>query len=80
MQTKLEWLKNKDIRIRLAERIRQLRAENNLTQEKLSQKAGLSLYYVQILESRKPKKNATIITLEKLANAFGMEVWEFLNF
>jgi len=73
-------LKNKDIRIRLAERIRQLRAGNNLTQEKLAQKAGLSLYYVQILEARQPKKNATIITLEKLAGAFEMEVWEFLRF
>jgi transcriptional regulator with XRE-family HTH domain len=73
-------LSNKDIRIRLAERIRELRARDGLTQEKLSQKAGLSLYYVQILESKLPKKNATIITLEKLANAFEMEVWEFLRF
>ncbi|MDD5741948.1 MAG: helix-turn-helix domain-containing protein [Candidatus Peribacteraceae bacterium] len=72
-------MKNKDIRIRLAERIRQLRAEHELTQEKLAQRAGLSLYYIQILESRQPKKNATIITLEKLAHAFDMEVWQFLR-
>jgi len=73
-------VKNKDIRIKLAGRIRQLRAKNSLTQEKLAQKAGLSLYYVQILEARVQKKNATIITLEKLASAFDMEVWEFLRF
>ncbi|OGJ55025.1 hypothetical protein A3D11_02225 [Candidatus Peribacteria bacterium RIFCSPHIGHO2_02_FULL_49_16] len=73
-------MKNKDIRIKLAGRIRQLRAKNSLTQEKLAQKAGLSLYYVQILEARVQKKNATIITLEKLASAFDMEVWEFLRF
>lgn len=73
-------MRNKDIRLRLAERIRELRARDHLTQEKLSQKAGLSLYYVQILESKVPKKNATIITLEKLAGAFEMEVWEFLRF
>jgi len=72
-------LKNNDIRIRLAERIRQLRAEHELTQEKLAQRAGLSLYYIQVLESRQPKKNATIITLEKLARAFDMEVWQFLR-
>lgn len=68
-----------DVRLRLAERIRHLRAEQKLTQEKLSQKAGLSLYYVQILEARHPKKNATIITLEKLANAFDMELSQFLR-
>ena len=73
-------MKNKDIRTKLAERIRQLRAQHNLTQEKLAQKAGLSLYYVQILEARVQKKNATIITLEKLAIAFDMELWELLRF
>ena len=73
-------VKNKDIRTKLAERIRQLRAQHNLTQEKLAQKAGLSLYYVQILEARVQKKNATIITLEKLADAFDMELWELLRF
>ena len=72
-------MKNEDIRLRLAERIRQLRAKHTLTQEKLAQKAGLSLYYIQILESRIPKKNATIITLEKLAKAFEMELWKFLR-
>jgi transcriptional regulator with XRE-family HTH domain len=73
-------VKNTDIRTKLAERIRQLRAQHNLTQEKLAQKAGLSLYYVQILEARVQKKNATIITLEKLARAFDMEIWELLRF
>ena len=73
-------MKNTDIRTKLAERIRQLRAQHNLTQEKLAQKAGLSLYYVQILEARVQKKNATIITLEKLARAFDMEIWELLRF
>lgn len=73
-------MKNTDIRIKLAERIRQLRAKHELTQEKLAQKAGLSLYYVQVLEARVQKKNATIITLEKLAHAFDMELWELLRF
>jgi transcriptional regulator with XRE-family HTH domain len=57
-----------------------LRAKHELTQEKLAQKAGLSLYYVQVLEARVQKKNATIITLEKLAGAFDMELWELLRF
>lgn len=73
-------MKSADIRLKLAERIRQLRHQHDFTQEKLAQKAGLSLYYVQILEARVPKKNATIITLEKLASAFDMEVWELLRF
>lgn len=64
----------------LGDRIRKLRSENDLTQEKLSQKAGISLYYVQLLEAREPSRSPTLRVLEQLADVFDMEVSEFLNF
>lgn len=69
-----------DIRIRLAKRIRALRAEHNITQEELSQRANLSLYYIQLLESLKPKRAASVLALEKIANAFSLEPYELLRF
>ena len=69
-----------DIRIKLGNRIRQLRAENELTQEKLSQLAGISLFYVQLLEARKPSRSPTLTVLEKLSDAFAVPLWKFLKF
>lgn len=74
-------MSKQDIHIRLGNRIRKLRREqNNLTQEKLAQKAGISLYYVQLLEARNPSRSPTLNVLEKLADAFEMPVWKFLKF
>lgn len=68
------------IRMKLSNRLRALRSERKLTQEKVAQKAGISLPYLQMLESRTPKKNATILTLERLANAYDMPVWKLLKY
>lgn len=67
-------------RIRLANRLRSLRAQAGLTQEKVALKAKISLQYLQMLESRTPKKNATIVTLEKLATAYEMPLWKLLKY
>ena len=71
---------SKAIHIKFGDRIRALRAEHALTQEKLSQRAGISLYYVQLLEARKPSRSPSLSILERLAKAFDMEVWELLKF
>ena len=60
-------------------RLRTLREEHKLTQEKLAQKAGISLYYLQLLEGKKPK-NPSLLVLEKLAKAFDMPVWQLVKF
>ena len=60
-------------------RLRALREEHKLTQEKLAQKAGISLYYLQLLEGKKPK-NPSLLVLEKLAKAFDMPVWQLVKF
>ncbi|MDD4287440.1 MAG: helix-turn-helix transcriptional regulator [Candidatus Peribacteraceae bacterium] len=73
---------HEDIRVKFGKRLRKLRAEHELKQRELAQKAGISLPYVQMLEAIKPKKrkNVTIVTLEKLASAFEMSLSELLDF
>lgn len=71
-----------DIRVRFGRRLRQLRTENGFTQQALATKAGISLPYVQMLEAKqtKKRKNVTIVTMEKLANAFGLSLADLLRF
>lgn len=73
---------HEDIRIKFGKRLRQLRGKYDYRQRELAQKAGISLPYVQMLEAIKPKKrkNVTIVTVEKLANAFRMSPSELLEF
>ena len=73
---------NEDIRIKFGRRLCQLRAKHKYTQRALALKAGISVAYVQMLEATKPKKrkNVTIVTVEKLAKAFGMSPSEMLDF
>ncbi|MCB9808166.1 helix-turn-helix transcriptional regulator [Candidatus Peribacteria bacterium] len=70
---------SKDIRLRLGEHIRSLRAKHDLTQEELARRAAISTNYLQNLESRNPK-TASVLTLEKLAKGFGVPVWQMLRF
>lgn len=72
-------MQNKDIRAQLRSKLKKLRDEHGLTQEKLAQKAGISLYYIQLMEGKEPK-NPTLLILEKLADAFDIEVWQLLKF
>jgi transcriptional regulator with XRE-family HTH domain len=61
----------------LIERIRRLRAELGLTQEGFAEKAHISYKYYQAIEAgRKP--DLRLSTLERLARAHGLEVWELL--
>ena len=70
---------SKDIRLQLGQRIRDLRSKNNLTQDELAGKAGISTKYLQNLEGKNPKK-ATIVTLQKLACGFRIAPWKLLRF
>jgi XRE family aerobic/anaerobic benzoate catabolism transcriptional regulator len=67
-----------NICIRLGENIRALRIKRKLTQEELADKAGISTKYLQNLESKNPK-NASVVTLEKLAKGLGIPIWEILK-
>ena len=67
------------IRLKLANRLRKLRAKYKLTQEQASEKMGLDSRYYQRLESRKPPA-VKIDTLEKLAKAFKVSCSKLLDF
>jgi transcriptional regulator with XRE-family HTH domain len=58
--------------------LRILRERHGLTQESAAEAAGFEYKYFQKVESgRKP--NLRLDTLERLARAFGLEVWELLG-
>ena len=67
------------IRLELANRLRRLRAQQGLTQEKAAEKAGLDLRYYQRLESRKPSATK-IDTLDRLAKVFKIKPSKLLDF
>ena len=62
----------------IAERIRECRKEQNLSQEQLSNKAGLGVKAIQNIENM--KYDFKIHTLEKVLTALGITVEDFFNF
>lgn len=62
----------------IGNRIRYLRKNRNLSQEKLALKAGIDRTYLAGIESG--KRNATIISLEKIATALEIPLKDFFDF
>ena len=67
------------IELKLAKRLRQLRKKQRLTQEAVSERAGISVRHYQQLESSKPHA-VQLNTLEKLAKAFKITPSKLLDF
>lgn len=63
---------------RLTERLRQLREALGLSQEAFAERAGLKYKHYQAIEAGR-KTDVRFSTLDKLARACGMEIWELLN-
>jgi len=61
----------------LLRRLRDLRKTQGLTQEAFAEQAGMSYKYYQAVEAGR-KAEIRLSTLERLANAYGLEVWELL--
>jgi transcriptional regulator with XRE-family HTH domain len=61
-----------NVRVLVGERIRNLRKERGWFQEKLGEKADLHHTYVGAVE--RGEKNASIDTLDKIADALGIEM------
>ena len=59
-------------------RIKQLRKEMGLSQEKLALKAGLDRTYLAGIESG--KRNATITSLKKVVDALEITMKDFFDF
>ena len=65
------------ITIALRKKIRSLRLSRGWTQEQLAEYADLHVSYIVLLE--KGANRATIETLEKLAQAFGISISELVH-
>ncbi len=61
----------------LISRLRELRQAHGLTQEAFAEMAGMSYKYYQAVEAGR-KRELRLSTLERLAAACGIEVWELL--
>lgn len=59
-------------------RIRVLRKQKGLSQEKLALIAGVDRTYLAGIESG--KRNATIVSLEKIANALNVTMKDFFDY
>ena len=62
----------------LLKTLRELRRRHGLSQEAFAERAGMSYKYYQTVEAgRRP--NVQLCTLEKLAAAYGLQVWQLLS-
>ncbi len=80
---KLEYINENDIEnYELAQlisiKMRNQRIIHGLSQEELANEAGIDRAYVGQVE--RCEKNITVKTLAKIANSFGLQVHEFLDF
>lgn len=62
---------------RLIDRIRDLREQRGMTQEAFAEESAISYKYYQAVEAGR-KRDLRLSTLERLAKAHGLEVWELL--
>jgi len=62
----------------LVQRLKELRKLHHVTQEQFSERTGISYKYYQAIETG-VKKELRISTLERLANSYGIEVWQLLS-
>ncbi|MDD5477453.1 MAG: helix-turn-helix transcriptional regulator [Candidatus Omnitrophica bacterium] len=68
-----------NINVRFGRRLKELRKENKLTQEGLSEASGLDYKYIQRLEGKRPS-SPTLNSVEKIANAFKIKPSKLLEF
>lgn len=62
---------------KLGERIKQLRKEAKISQEKLAELAGLDRTYINSVENG--RRNISIINIEKIACAFEIEIYQLFT-
>jgi len=64
-----------NILIKFGERVRKIRKQQGLSQEKLAHKANLHRTYIGMIE--RAEKNITIINIEKIAKALNISIKDF---
>jgi transcriptional regulator with XRE-family HTH domain len=66
-----------NIKIKIGRRIKKLRKMKGISQLELSHLAELDRTYINSIENG--RRNVSIVNIEKIANAFGMSVFEFFK-
>lgn len=66
-----------DIKVRVGLRIKQLRAQKGISQDKLAYSIDLSRSYLAEVETG--KRNVSIINIERICNGLGVSVAEFFE-
>ncbi len=67
-----------DIKLKLGIKVKALRLERSWSQEKLALNADIDRTYIPSIE--KGERNVSIAIVEKLANAFNIEIHQLLKF
>lgn len=71
-------MKNQELINRFGKRIRQLREEQNLTQEELAERTGFHRTYIGMVE--RGERNISLSNIGVFAEYFGMSVGELMTF
>ncbi len=66
-----------NIKVKIGQRLRDLRKQTGLSQEKFSFKCELDRTYIASIEQG--KRNVSIANIEKIAKALDMSVYEFFK-
>jgi transcriptional regulator with XRE-family HTH domain len=66
-----------NIKIRIGNRIRELRKEKGISQEKLAGLAEIDRTYMTSVENG--RRNIAVVNLEKIVNALGVDFEEFFK-
>lgn len=69
-------MKKHEINIRVGKKIRDIRQSKGLSQEQLAEYAEVHRTYIGMIE--RAEKNITLVSLEKVAKALGVEMGELL--
>ncbi|WP_130274491.1 helix-turn-helix domain-containing protein [Cecembia calidifontis] len=66
-----------DIRVKIGQRLRELRTKKGLSQEKFAFTCDLDRTYIASIEQG--KRNVSVANIEKIATALDMSIYEFFK-
>jgi transcriptional regulator with XRE-family HTH domain len=70
-------MKELSLLVKFGKNVRAIRKEEGLSQEELSFKANLHRTYIGMIE--RAEKNITLLNIEKIAKALGVEISELIK-
>lgn len=66
-----------DVKVKIGQRIKELRDASNMSQKDLSYAADLDRSYIASIENG--QRNVSIVNIEKIASALGVTLKKFFN-